>query len=223
MQMRGEDVKVERPAVARQLSVPRGRDRVGHARRRRAARLAPLGALLAGAVTLAACTSSATSSSTSTTKGSTSTAASGTSASTSAVVKTTNDPTLGTILVDANGRTLYRFQLDHQGMSSCTGSCASLWPPLTVPSGSQPAAGTGVSSLGVIQRSDGTHQVTYQGYPLYLYKGDTAAGQTHGNGVGGVWSVVKVTSGSSAGSGGGAAGGSGMTGSTGSTSSGSGY
>jgi predicted lipoprotein with Yx(FWY)xxD motif len=189
---------------------------IGGVSRRRPHLAVPFGLLAAAALVLAACSSSGTAGSTTTTaKATTTTGSSGTPASSSVEVKTTHDPTLGVILVDASGRTLYRFQLDHQGSSSCTGSCATLWPPLTVSGTAQPTAGAGVTGLGVIERSDGTRQVTYQGYPLYLYQADHAAGQTNGNGVGGVWSVVKAPSGSAAPASSGTGTSSGSTGSSG--------
>ncbi len=101
---------------------------------------------------------------------------------------------LGPILVDAQGRTLYLFQKDTGGKSSCSGSCASIWPP-DITTGS-PKAGSGVSAskLGAVKRSDGTMQVTYAGHPLYTYTADTAPGQVTGNGIntfGGVWNAVQ--------------------------------
>ena len=103
--------------------------------------------------------------------------------------------TLGTILTDgANGRTLYTFGADTagNGASACYTTCATNWPPLLT--SGVPAQPSGLSSaLGVITRTDGTMQVTVGGMPLYLFKGDTAAGQTNGEGInafGGVWSVA---------------------------------
>jgi predicted lipoprotein with Yx(FWY)xxD motif len=120
-----------------------------------------------------------------------------TSASTSAAQGTTlqvaNNPTLGKILVNSAGFTLYIFKNDSPGQSNCSGSCASLWPPLTIPKNAHPTAGNGVKGLlGVIQRSDGSYQVTYNGAPLYLYAGDTKAGQTNGQGLKNLWYVVPV-------------------------------
>jgi predicted lipoprotein with Yx(FWY)xxD motif len=106
----------------------------------------------------------------------------------------------GTILASAGGYTLYFFSQDKpgSGTSTCTGSCASTWPPLT----GTVQAPTGVSlpgPLGMITRADGTKQVTIKGYPIYIYAGDHAPGQVNGNGMGGEWHVVKI-SGSSSGS-----------------------
>lgn len=95
---------------------------------------------------------------------------------------------LGTILVDGEGRTLYVFDNDAEGESSCDGQCAETWPPLT----GEATAGGDVDAalLGSIERTDGTTQVTYDGSPLYYYAADSAPGGTSGQGVGDVWWVV---------------------------------
>ena len=106
-----------------------------------------------------------------------------------ATVKTASS-SLGTILVDPNGKTLYAFMPDTATMSACTGSCAMLWPPLTVTGA--PVAGTGVtaSMLTTIMGASGT-QVVYGGHPLYTFMNDTAPGQTNGQGfANGLWHVV---------------------------------
>jgi len=97
---------------------------------------------------------------------------------------------LGQILVDAQGRTLYLFMNDTDGRSACEGNCAQIWPPL-VASGS-PTAGAGVqqSLLATTARSDGAMQVVYNQHPLYFFSDDSAAGQTNGQGIGGNWFVV---------------------------------
>ncbi len=99
-----------------------------------------------------------------------------------------------TVLVaGANGMTVYAFSNDsaNSGTSACTGTCATKWPPLTVPAGTTPTAGSGVSGkLGTITRTDnGAVQVTYNGLPLYFYSGDKAVGDTNGNYPG--WNLVK--------------------------------
>ena len=90
---------------------------------------------------------------------------------------------IGTILVGTNGRTVYLFEKDKTPKSTCSGSCAAAWPPLTT--SGQPTAGTGVTSakLTTTKRADGTEQVVYNGHPLYYYAGDTKAGQTSGQGL----------------------------------------
>jgi predicted lipoprotein with Yx(FWY)xxD motif len=102
---------------------------------------------------------------------------------------------LGRILVDGQGRTLYLFQADKAGKSSCNGPCASAWPPYL--SSGAPQAGTGVtgSLLGTSVRVDdgGGAQVTYHGHPLYYYAGDNEPGDTTGQGLdqfGAKWYVV---------------------------------
>jgi len=100
----------------------------------------------------------------------------------------TAESDLGTILVDTNGTTLYLFTNDSPGVSTCEDACLTAWPPLT----GEPEAGTGVddSLLGTLTRSDGSTQVTYNGWPLYYWANDLAAGDTTGQGVNGVWFVV---------------------------------
>jgi predicted lipoprotein with Yx(FWY)xxD motif len=103
---------------------------------------------------------------------------------------------LGSVLVDARGRTLYVFEKDRSGKSECNTACASYWPPLI--SGGKPRAGTGVhkSMLGVTRRQDGRRQVTYAGHPLYTFVGDKTAGQTRGEGLtnfGAGWYVLAAT------------------------------
>lgn len=91
---------------------------------------------------------------------------------------------LGTYLTGPNGLTLYTTSADTATSSSCTGSCATAWPPLTVPAGGQAVAGTGVTGkLGTLVRADGTTQVTYGGLPLYGWQGDAKPGDTTGQNV----------------------------------------
>ena len=104
---------------------------------------------------------------------------------------------LGSVLVDGQGYTLYLFVPDaHSAHSTCTGICAVEWPPLTLPTGtSAPKAGPGVdpSLLGTTTRTDGSVQVTYNGWPLYTWPDDISPGQATGQGlnnVGGLWYVV---------------------------------
>jgi len=104
---------------------------------------------------------------------------------------------LGTVLVDGQGFTLYLFVPDKQsGTSTCYGQCAQGWPPLLLPVGvSAPVAGPGVhaSLLGVTRRTDGTTEITYDKWPLYLWVNDSQPGQATGqalNNLGGLWYVV---------------------------------
>ncbi|MGO9853417.1 MAG: hypothetical protein ACLPYY_00010 [Acidimicrobiales bacterium] len=112
-------------------------------------------------------------------------------------VKTGTVSGLGTVLVDGQGLTLYMFVPDDQrGKSTCYGSCASGWPPLRLPTGvTVPVAGSQAepSLLGTTARRDGGLQVTYNGWPLYIWTGDTEPGQATGQGIdslGGYWYVL---------------------------------
>lgn len=101
---------------------------------------------------------------------------------------------LGSILVDSQGRTLYLFQKDMGGKSSCSGSCAKVWPPDTTVESPKAGSGVSASKLGTVKRSDGSMQITYAGHPLYTYTADATPGQVSGNGInsfGGVWNAVQ--------------------------------
>jgi predicted lipoprotein with Yx(FWY)xxD motif len=100
---------------------------------------------------------------------------------------------LGDILVDGEGRTLYLFEPDAQGASTCYDSCESNWPPLV--GGASAGDGVDGSLLGTASRDDGSEQVTYDGWPLYYFAGDAAAGDTNGQGINDVWYVVSAAGG----------------------------
>jgi predicted lipoprotein with Yx(FWY)xxD motif len=109
-------------------------------------------------------------------------------------VKPVSDQKLGTILIDANRMTLYRYANDGPNVSNCTGQCAQNWPPLLMNAGDEPILAGGVAGkLSTITRSDGGKQVTYESKPLYLSASDTKPGDRMGQGVGGVWFVVQTT------------------------------
>ncbi|MFJ4621892.1 SCO0930 family lipoprotein [Streptomyces sp. NPDC088812] len=95
---------------------------------------------------------------------------------------------LGKVLIDADGITLYRFDADtaEPPKSNCDGDCATTWPPVPA---DDATAGDGIdkSLLGEVTRSDGTKQLTVDGWPVYRYAKDTNAGDTNGQGVGGKW------------------------------------
>ena len=90
------------------------------------------------------------------------------------------------VLVDASGKTLYAFANDQGTTSACTGGCATIWPPLMATG--TPTGGSGVDAAKLSAAPSG--QVVYNGHLLYTYAQDTAAGETNGQGVGGVWHVV---------------------------------
>jgi predicted lipoprotein with Yx(FWY)xxD motif len=98
---------------------------------------------------------------------------------------------VGSVVIDSAGRTLYTYDPDqpNSGMSSCNGACAEAWPPEVVSGTLSPAAGI-KGTLGEITRTDGTHQLTLDGRPLYRYAGDSGPGDAAGNGLGGIWHVV---------------------------------
>lgn len=110
-----------------------------------------------------------------------------------ATTVTTSTTDLGTFLVDGEGNTLYIFLPDDQGDSTCYDACADNWPPLV----GEVTAGAGVDEnlLGTTTRTgsadqQGTVQVTYNGWPLYYFAGDSAPGDTNGQGVKDVWYVI---------------------------------
>ncbi len=101
-------------------------------------------------------------------------------------VDTKSTEGIGRHLVDSKGMTLYCSRNDSQGISTCTGECAAMWPGfytenITVPSGLK------ASHFGTITRDDGKKQNTYKGMPLYYFTGDRQPGDTNGNGVHNIW------------------------------------
>ena len=100
---------------------------------------------------------------------------------------------LGQILVDAQGRTLYLFEADKNGKSNCDGSCATAWPPYLSTGTPHAAMGATANLVGTTARADGTTQVNYAGHPLYYYVGDKAPGDTTGQDIdqfGAKWYVL---------------------------------
>jgi predicted lipoprotein with Yx(FWY)xxD motif len=104
---------------------------------------------------------------------------------------------VGEVLVDAQGRTLYRFTAEAQGRPVCTGSCVEAWPPATVADdGELP------ERVATVKRPDGGQlQLTYDGHPLYRYSGDRSTADAKGEGVGGQWYVIKASGGGGEGGG----------------------
>jgi predicted lipoprotein with Yx(FWY)xxD motif len=154
--------------------------------------------LLAGAAVtvLAACGSSSPSASSSSPPSTSSSSPSSSSASSpGSVAIGTRSTSIGTVLVDAQGHTLYWFAKDTPTTSNCTGSCATYWPPVL----GHPKAASGASlpkGFSTITRSGGQVQATYDGHPLYTYVSDTSAGMTSGNDLnasGGLWWAMTPT------------------------------
>jgi predicted lipoprotein with Yx(FWY)xxD motif len=147
-------------------------------------------AALAACLLLAACGSSKSN----TTSSSGSQPATQTTGSTAATVKTASS-SLGTILVDAQGMTLYHLSGEQNGKFICTSAaCTGIWHPLTIPAGTTPNGEVG--SLSTVKRPDGMTQVAYKGTPLYTFSQDRQAGETKGQGVKdvGTWSAVTTSS-----------------------------
>jgi len=95
-----------------------------------------------------------------------------------------------TILTNAQGMTLYYRTSDSPPATVCSGGCAGVWPPLLAPSSGSPTSTTSLpGKLTVVTDANGS-QVEYNGHPLYTYSADSAAGQTTGEGVAGVWHVA---------------------------------
>ena len=149
--------------------------------------LVPAGAIAATLV-VAACGSSS-----SNTGGSGSSPAASAPAAGSTTALATKKVGSATLLTNSKGHTLYWFALDSSTASKCNGTCAHYWPPVPGPA----SAGSGVTgTLGVITRSNGSKQATWNGHPLYTYVGDTAPGTAKGNGInlnGGVWHDIVLT------------------------------
>jgi predicted lipoprotein with Yx(FWY)xxD motif len=130
-------------------------------------------------------------------------------------VVATAKTSLGRILVDSRGRTLYLFEKDRAGKSACSGQCATFWPPLITAAKPRVAGGAKASLIGTVRRGDGRLQVTYNHHPLYTFLKDKKNGQTKGQNVdafGAEWYVVstagsKIEKHSSSGGGGGGGGG----------------
>jgi predicted lipoprotein with Yx(FWY)xxD motif len=151
--------------------------------------------LAAAALTAAACSSSGSAAALGSTPPAASTAAPSSAApGTSAAVIKTAGTSLGTVLTDGKGTTVYLFEKDTGTASLCYGACAQAWPPVLTTGA--PAAGSGAraSLVGTAKRTDGTTQVTYAGHPLYYFAGDSKPGDTHGQGVNGFganWDAVR--------------------------------
>jgi predicted lipoprotein with Yx(FWY)xxD motif len=96
-------------------------------------------------------------------------------------ISLSQNKTWGPTLTLKNGHTVYRLTKDSKNMSVCTGKCATIWLPVVLASGQKAPVGSGVSHLGSFTRANGTHQVTYDGIPLYTFVGDEKADVITGN------------------------------------------
>jgi predicted lipoprotein with Yx(FWY)xxD motif len=149
---------------------------------------------IAASLLIAACGSSSSSNTTSSAASTQPAAQTSSSPSSAAVVKSASN-SLGTILVDSQGMTLYHLSGEVNGKFICTSSgCLGVWHPLIASSTGAPSGEVG--SLGTMKRPEGTEQVTYKGTPLYTFTGDKQAGETKGQGIKdvGTWSVITTSS-----------------------------
>jgi predicted lipoprotein with Yx(FWY)xxD motif len=120
-------------------------------------------------------------------------AASPSAAAAAATIAVAANATLGQILVDGSGRTVYLFLADSGTASSCYTACAQIWPPVLTTGAPQAGTGVTASLLGTTARTDGTTEVTYAGHPLYYFVSDKKPGDTTGqaiNNFGALWYVL---------------------------------
>jgi predicted lipoprotein with Yx(FWY)xxD motif len=121
------------------------------------------------------------------------TASPSSSSSSGATVDVSTVGGLGKLLVNSKGRTLYLFEKDKGPKSTCSGGCATSWPPFTTHGIPKAGSGTTAPLIGTSKRSDGTTQVTYNEHPLYYYAGDSNPGDTNGQNLdqfGAEWYVL---------------------------------
>jgi predicted lipoprotein with Yx(FWY)xxD motif len=158
--------------------------------------------VLGAAATVAACGSSSTTASGSGPSSSpASSAPSSASAASAVTISAKSVPGVGTVLVNTQGQTLYMLTSEKGGKITCTASngCTQVWPEITLPSGTAAAkAGSGVqaSLLGTVKGASGSPEVTYNGWPLYTFSGDSGPGAAKGQGItnfGGTWYVLNAS------------------------------
>lgn len=142
-------------------------------------RVAALCMLAAGSAVIAACGSSS---------GSATSSPAATATPASPTVST-HSTSLGIVLTNQQGLTLYYFTPEKGGTIACTGTCATTWPALTTP-GTASGPSTVTGTFATVNLPDGSKEVTYNGWPLHTYAKDTSPGQTTGQGVGGKWFVA---------------------------------
>lgn len=161
------------------------------------------GSLLLGVViTVAACGASATTAAGSgSSPAAASTGSAGAAATSTVTLSAKSVPGVGTVLVNGQGQTLYLLTSEKGGKVTCTASngCTKFWPEITIPKGATAAkAGSGVESslLGSVKDASGNLEVTYNGWPVYTYVGDSGPGVAQGQGLtsfGGTWYVLNAS------------------------------
>ena len=168
-----------------------------HRLRRPSRRLLAAGLAAAAALALAACGKSTTTATTPSSSPSASASAAA-SAAAAITVATASVPGVGTVLVNGAGRTIYVLTSEAGGKLTCTddNGCTKVWPDTELPAGKAAAiagAGAQASQLGTVKSPDGKLYVTYAGYPLYTFSGDSGSGMAAGQGIvsyGGTWETV---------------------------------
>jgi predicted lipoprotein with Yx(FWY)xxD motif len=157
------------------------------------AKRVPAIVLVASLIALAACSAGSSSSS-----GTSKPCAGSMPGSTSRDAVSTWCSAYGAILVNGKGYTLYASSADTANKSACASSCAAIWPPLAVSGTPKLGPGLNKSLVGDVIRTDGNHQLTYGGHPLYAYRADTGPHLVNGQRLksfGGTWYVVSATTG----------------------------
>jgi len=101
-----------------------------------------------------------------------------------------SDTDLGSILTGNDGLTLYVFLPDKAGEPTCYDGCATAWPPLVIEGAPTVGPGIAAGDAGTVNRTDGQAQVTFDGWPLYFFAGDTSPGDANGQGLNGNWYVI---------------------------------
>jgi len=108
-------------------------------------------------------------------------------------VQLKDNPTLGKILTDSKGRTLYYFSKDASGTSACAGQCLVNWPIYSAGDLSTIKLDAGLDKADfATTTTDGKTQTTYKGWPLYYYKDDVVEGDVKGDNVGTIWFAAKT-------------------------------
>jgi predicted lipoprotein with Yx(FWY)xxD motif len=143
--------------------------------------------LAAGALALAACANGGSGTGSSNAGGSSASGGSSAAAMSGGALATAKT-SLGTVVVDGSGKTVYEFDSDKMGSdtSACTGQCAPLWPAVTTTASSPDVSGVS-GTVGTVAASGGARQVTLNGHRLYTFSGDSKAGQVNGQGFMNIW------------------------------------
>lgn len=188
------------PTAPPELSTPRATSpTAGVVSRHASRRVLAAAAIASSALLAAACGSSSITTTPTTTTPAATTSPSSTSSSGGSAALTLSsftDPALASPVLSANGRALYMFSTDTSTHSSCSGSCAAVWPPLVATTTPAVSGAAKSSLLGSVKRAGGSNQVTYNGHPVYEFSGDSGAGQVNGQGInsfGGHWSAITAS------------------------------